>query len=367
MNITSSLIRRQEQLSHLYSPSKNEVYTPLWLPRLTLDKTPVDWSDPKLKFVDGACKSGIFLSEAIIRLMEGLKPWEPDEQKRYDHIIKNMIFGYAYTALGYKITKKLLYGDSNYACDNIEQKLFNKEDLIVKFDGKEISKLVILGNPPFSIKDKDGKILITWRYHVKSYLELLKKYGGFLGVLHPSNGRKLNDELLLALLANQIHYLSIYSIKDSIETFHCNMRFDAYVLEMTAPYKEAIINDELGNIISVDLKGWNCIPNFSPQEHRQLFATEGQEVCDRIIYSSSMYSTDRYSTWKHADKKPRRVSATETDEYKYPIALRTNENGRPTTYYANQKLDHFVSKVICNLLENLRPYNDFEARYGLNK
>jgi hypothetical protein len=50
------------------------------------------WHDPLSTFLDPGCGSGIFPLVVINKLMDGLSKWECDPQKRYQHIVENMIY-----------------------------------------------------------------------------------------------------------------------------------------------------------------------------------------------------------------------------------------------------------------------------------
>ena len=50
------------------------------------------WNNPNLKWGDFCNGVGNFMVIIIKRLMKGLETWEPDENKRYKHIIENMIY-----------------------------------------------------------------------------------------------------------------------------------------------------------------------------------------------------------------------------------------------------------------------------------
>ena len=50
------------------------------------------WSNPNLKWLDPANGTGPFPAVVIYKLMKGLESWEPDADKRYKHIIENMIY-----------------------------------------------------------------------------------------------------------------------------------------------------------------------------------------------------------------------------------------------------------------------------------
>jgi hypothetical protein len=73
--------------------SFGEVMTPITLVKEMLDTLPKDvWSNPNLKWLDPANGAGTFPFVVIYKLMNGLKEWEPDVEKRYKHIVENMIY-----------------------------------------------------------------------------------------------------------------------------------------------------------------------------------------------------------------------------------------------------------------------------------
>ena len=70
-----------------------EVMTPLDLVKDILKKLPNDvWSNPNLKWLDPANGAGTFPLVVIYKLMKGLSSWEPNIEKRYKHIVENMIY-----------------------------------------------------------------------------------------------------------------------------------------------------------------------------------------------------------------------------------------------------------------------------------
>ena len=85
----SSLITgyNPDVLSCLANLSNDEVFTPPEVANAMLDMLPQElFSDPKTRFLDPACKSGVFLREIAKRLIDGLADQIPDLQERIDHI-----------------------------------------------------------------------------------------------------------------------------------------------------------------------------------------------------------------------------------------------------------------------------------------
>ncbi len=94
--------------------SSDEVFTPPELVDKILDLLPDEvWRDSSLKWLDPACKTGIFLRQIAKRLMVGLRDEFPDEEKRRIHIFHNMLYGIALTDLTALMSRRSLYTSKN--------------------------------------------------------------------------------------------------------------------------------------------------------------------------------------------------------------------------------------------------------------
>lgn len=90
--------------------SNDEVFTPPQLANEVLDLLPKKiWKDKNAKFLDPCCKTGVFLREITIRLIEGLKDEIPDLQERVNHILTHQVYGIAITELTALTTRRTLY------------------------------------------------------------------------------------------------------------------------------------------------------------------------------------------------------------------------------------------------------------------
>lgn len=90
--------------------SSDAIPTPPVLARALLDLLPEEvWSNPNYRWLDPATKSGSILREVARRLMDGLEVWEPDPQKRAEHILRNMLFGVAITQVHGEMTRRSVY------------------------------------------------------------------------------------------------------------------------------------------------------------------------------------------------------------------------------------------------------------------
>ena len=106
----ASTTPRADILEVISNLSSDEVFTPPPVANAVLDLLPEDvWSDPSLRWLDPGAKTGVFLREAARRLMEGLEDEIPDEDKRREHILNNMLFGAAITELTALMARRSLY------------------------------------------------------------------------------------------------------------------------------------------------------------------------------------------------------------------------------------------------------------------
>ncbi|WP_293729130.1 Eco57I restriction-modification methylase domain-containing protein [uncultured Phascolarctobacterium sp.] len=97
-------------LSCLANLSNDEVFTPPNVANQMLDMLPQElFSDPNTKFLDPACKSGVFLREIAKRLIKGLETKIPDLQTRLDNIFHEQLYGIAITELTALLSRRSLY------------------------------------------------------------------------------------------------------------------------------------------------------------------------------------------------------------------------------------------------------------------
>ena len=91
-------VYKPDVLSCLADLSNDEVFTPPDVANRMLDMLPQElFRDPETKFLDPACKSGVFLREIAKRLIAGLADKIPNLQERCDWIFKNQLYGIAIT------------------------------------------------------------------------------------------------------------------------------------------------------------------------------------------------------------------------------------------------------------------------------
>lgn len=97
-------------LSCLANLSNDEVFTPPDVANEMLDMLPQElFEDPNAKFLDPACKTGVFLREIAKRLLKGLEKKIPDLQERIDHVFHEQLYGIAITELTALMSRRSVY------------------------------------------------------------------------------------------------------------------------------------------------------------------------------------------------------------------------------------------------------------------
>lgn len=105
-----SKIYNPDVLNCLANLSNDEVFTPPEVANQMLDLLPQElFKNPDTKFLDPACKSGVFLREIAKRLLVGLEAQFPDLQERIDHIFQNQLYGIAITELTSLLSRRSVY------------------------------------------------------------------------------------------------------------------------------------------------------------------------------------------------------------------------------------------------------------------
>lgn len=107
---THSETYNPDVLTCLANLSNDEVFTPPTLANDMLDQLPEElWNNPEAKFLDPACKSGVFLREIAKRLMDGLEDKIPNTQDRINHIYTKQLYGISITELTGLLARRSLY------------------------------------------------------------------------------------------------------------------------------------------------------------------------------------------------------------------------------------------------------------------
>ncbi len=350
------MLREYVKVGEVEKKKFGEVMTPLELVKEMLSTLPEEvWTNPDLKWLDPANGTGPYPLMVIYKLMNGLKEWEPNEEKRYKHIVENMIY-----VCELQPKNMFLYMCAVDPWDMYHLNIYTGSFLTNGFDKhiKEVWKVnkfdIVMGNPPYNAGTKGGNgNRDLWdKFVVKA--ELLICDNGYLLFIHPSKWRKPENKLYKLFTKNNLLYLEIHSDTDGVKTFGANTRYDWYLLQKSMYNGNTVILDEKKQKNNIDIRDWDWIPNYNFNNIKNLISN-GEKL--NIIYSSSIY-----------EPRKKYMSANEDVCYKYPCVYGMYKDLSCSYYYSSINKGHFnTSKVILGIGRHLYPLLDIEGKYGMTQ
>ena len=212
-NINKTDFQQTFNVSNEDKMEYGEIYTPFSLIEDMFNMLPTNiFSNKEAKWLDPGAGTGYFSIYLYWKLMEGLKNIIPNENKRHQHIIENMIYMIDIKPSNTQTLKTLFGENAHIICgDFTNDSIINDSiinDSICKYD-------YIIGNPPYNAKGmkkvptnknknkkEDGKTL--WISFIKRSISLLKPKGNLLFIV-PSIWMKPDK-------AKTYHFITHYNI-----------------------------------------------------------------------------------------------------------------------------------------------------------
>ena len=334
-----------------------EVMTPITLVREMLDTLPAEvWSNPNLKWLDPANGAGTFPFVIIYKLMKGLSEWEPDTEKRYKHIVENMIYVCELQSRNVflwlcGVDPKDEYTTNTYWGSFLEED-FNKHMKEVwnvdKFD-------IVVGNPPYNTGTSGGNgARDLWDKFVLKSIDTIIEDNGFLIFVHPSKWRSPENEILNIFKKNNLIYLEIHSDKDGYSSFGAITRYDFYCLQKSKYNGNTKIVDEKGIVSNINILDWEWIPNYNFESISSLISTDYEKNCE-VIYSSSIY-----------DGRKEYMSMMKDKINNLPCVYGMYKDHTCSYRYSSIDRGHFgIPKVILGIGRYLYPLIDIDGEFGI--
>jgi site-specific DNA-methyltransferase (adenine-specific) len=252
------MLRDYVKVGEVEKKKFGEVMTPLELVKEMLATLPEDvWSNPNLKWLDPANGTGPFPAVVIYKLMKGLEEWEPNAEKRYKHIIENMIYTCELQArnvfLWLCVADPFDEYDTNTYWGSFLDEGFDKHM-------KEVWGLdkvdIVIGNPPFNSPRKENN------QSSDIYNIFVEKSNNFsTNILMVTPSRWFVKKSLSSFREKMINEYGLTKIKHFDNNKYFNNTdikggISFFLIDKTSKKQTVYFNDQC-----IDLKNFDIIPN----------------------------------------------------------------------------------------------------------
>lgn len=318
-----------------------EVMTPISLVKEMLDTLPKEvWSNPNLKWFDPANGAGTFPYVVIYMLMKGLSQWQPDVEKRYKHIVENMIYTCELQSRNVflwlcGVDPKNEYETKSYWGSFLDEGFdYHMKNVwnVEKFD-------IIIGNPPYQDVNENGgaqpKNHNLWSKFIMKSTDMTK---GYLLFVTPDSWRSPSSKIFQLFKSNDL----IFANFDTAKFFPgVGSTFSYWLLKIGTYSGNTVISG-----VSMDMNKVFYIPN-------------GDKHSTPIHLKTIMESNEKFdvmcdTTSNHSSSKKSNLSKTQTEEKTYKM-YHTNAQ----SFFSNTKSkNHDDKKVLFTISGYFNPIYD---------
>lgn len=138
---------REDIFDYIPPQQTNQIFTPKKVVKRMVDElekeNPNIFDDSTKTYIDLYMKSGLYIAELVKRLYnnESMRKQFPDDAARLKHILENQVYGFAPSAIIYRIATNFIFGPIG---ENVSRKNFIQEDTIPYAKEGRIQDLVEL-------------------------------------------------------------------------------------------------------------------------------------------------------------------------------------------------------------------------------
>lgn len=357
------LMRKYVTVADTAVKNFGEVMTPIYLINDILNTLNESvWSNPELKFLDPCAGVGVFPAVIVERLMDGLSEWEPDQEKRYAHIVENMLH------MGELQSKNLFLAIAAFdPKDEYELNIYNGSYLETSFDEHAknvwgVDKFdVIVMNPPYNDgSSNSGSAHVLWDKFVIKSLEVSLAEGGYLSAVHPDGWRSLGkgfNRVKNLLKSKRMTYLEVHDRTDGVKTFGVQTAYDFYCVQNVDNNEgfKTEIKCVDGSLEFEDISAMEYIPNGMFGVFKKLMPQKGEQTVN--LLRSCVYHTQKDY-----------VQNDFSEEFRHPLVYTSLKDGSVKLKYSstNSKGQFGIPKVIWSNGTST-PIVDGAGEYGITE
>ena len=345
--INKRLTPRQKQ-----KEEAGEVFTPIELIEKMISHLPKSvWSNPELKWLDPANGIGNFPVVVFYKLDEGLKAWEPNQNKRRKHIIENMLYMLEKQSNNNRIARRIF----ETLCEGCTPNILTVNSLDLtpeKLKSKGFPQMydIILGNPPYQSGGTHQSGTTIWPKFIEIYTKFLLK-NGYMLFINGQGWREFANEDILVLM-KRMNLLLINIMGKAFKTV--NFPVDYFLLQNNNEYKTTeIINNNLSISQKINIKNLQVIPNFGWDIFERWSENKLKQL--HVIRSNETSSTKKI------------FNQNKTGEYQYPIVMNINGDGHKIKYSNVKHSLQDKIKVLTAFGSSLYPFIDTKGEYGISE
>ena len=339
-----------------------EVFTPMALVNEMLDTLPSDvWTNPDLKWLDSCVGIGNFPVVIVQRLMKGLKNWEKDEEKRYKHILENMIYVCDISTKNLFIYLNLFDREHkynmNYHFGSFLEKGFDdkmKEWGVNKFD-------IVVGNPPYHEQVGPTKTQQIWGKMTCKMFDLLVE-GGYMNLVHPGGWRTIAPRSMKEIrkvnkiyTTNKVISAKFYNYSEGEKVFSASTDFDLMCVKKEKSNGDCIITTKTDGDYKTNINGMKVIPT----DNFKLFdILKGDTHSTRV---DVLFSTSDY----HARKNT--ISKEKNSKFKYPVIYGYPKKGLKLIYSNTKDNGHYNIPKLILVAASINSILDVNGEYAMTE